>query len=144
LNKKVDGHPAPLGNDKYCVQAVHQILRTDTKLKSRRQETKNLETQIKEKLVMGVKLDFVKDKKETEESTGADEDGSSAGVSADGLGNMASLNQSSSSLASGAASDEGLALDSHDYSKDDGSALYQAIHADLASKPEASDLIHID
>ena len=127
LNKKADGHPTPLGNDKYYVQAVHQILRTDSKLKSRRQETKNLETQIKEKMVMGVKLDFLKDKKETGESTGADEDGSPAGVSADSLGNMASLNQSSSSQASGAAVDEGLAqetLDSHDSTKDDGSALY--------------------
>ena len=75
-------------------------------------------------MVLGVKLDFVKDKKEAEESTGADGDGNSAGVSADSLGNMASLNQSSSSLASGATSDEGLALDSHDYSKDDESALY--------------------
>lgn len=108
LSKKVDGHPAPLGSDKYSVQAVHQILRTDTKLKSRRQETKNLETQIKEKMVLGVKLDFLKDKKQTGESTGADEDGSPAGVSAESLGNMTSLNPSSSSRASSPAIDEGL------------------------------------
>lgn len=124
LNKKSDGQLAPLGNDKYCVKAVHQILRTDTKLQSRRQETKNLEAQIKEKMVMKAKLDFVREKKETEESTGADEDGSAAVASTESLGNTASLNQSSSSLASAAASDESLALDCHDYSKDDGSALY--------------------
>lgn len=88
-------------------------------------------------------MDFLKEKKETDESTGADEEGSSAGVSE----NASQLNQSTSSLASGAASDEGLTqetIDSYDDSKDDGSALYQAIRADLASKSEGSDLIHID
>jgi len=128
LNKKSDGHLAPLGNDKYCVKAVHQILRTDTKLQSRRQETKNLEAQIKEKIkekmATSATLDFVREKKEPEESTGADEDGSAAIASTESLRNTASLDQSSSSLASAAASDEGLALDCHDYSQDDGSALY--------------------
>ena len=56
LNKKGDGQLAPLGNDKYCVKAVHQILRTDTKLQSRRQETKNLEAQIKEKMNLGMAM----------------------------------------------------------------------------------------
>ena len=97
---------------------------TDTKLQSRRQETKNLEAQIKEKMATSATLDFVREKKEPEESTGADEDGSAAVASTESLRNTASLDQSSSSLASAAASDEGLALDCHDYSQDDGSALY--------------------
>ena len=69
-------------------------------------------------------MDFAREKKEPEESTGADVDGSVAVASAESIGTTASLDQSSSSLASAAASDEGLALDCHDYSKDDGSALY--------------------
>lgn len=74
LNKRVDAHKPPPETDKYHVQAVHQILRTDTKLKSRREEKKNMENQIKEKMVMGVQMDYLKAKKKEEESTTADEE----------------------------------------------------------------------